>query len=150
MSFSAELRAEYIEIRERLMGKPEPEPIKAVPKSKPQRPQAIVIRPDWRGHFSKRMRIVQLVCNEYGVTLEQLRSSSRSKKFIIPRFICCFLIRTVLETSYPQIGLFLRKDHTSILNAVRETKFRMENDLSLAAKIAELIDLLTSEGIKAK
>lgn len=64
-----------------------------------------------------------------GVTLEDLRSVKRDRKFVVPRQEAMYQIaRQRPDKSYPEIGRFFNKDHTSVLHAVRKMKALYEGD----------------------
>ena len=64
------------------------------------------------------------VCEEYGVTMAELKSSRRSFKISHPRqYLMCLLMNAGLST--PLIGALLGgKDHTTVLHAQKSVKKR--------------------------
>lgn len=47
--------------------------------------------------------------------------SSFQKKFVLPKFVCYYVLY-VRGLSYPQIGLKFKRDHTSIMHAIKKAK----------------------------
>lgn len=47
--------------------------------------------------------------------------SSFQKKFVLPKFVCYYVLYE-RGLSYPQIGLKFKRDHTSVMNAIRKSK----------------------------
>lgn len=64
------------------------------------------------------------VAEEFGVTVKDILSSSRSQKFAFPRFAAIYLCRELKpKTSYPDLSdRFGFRDHTSIMNADRRAR----------------------------
>jgi chromosomal replication initiator protein len=64
-------------------------------------------------------RCLRAVCLYYGVTEEELKSKSREQRIVVPRNHFCWVVyRNRLDMSYPMLGRFLSKDHTTIVHAV--------------------------------
>jgi len=63
--------------------------------------------------------IGQRVCLVFGVTLEELQSTSRLQRFILPRACFSFYAKTEGKRSYTQIARYLKRDHTTIMHAVK-------------------------------
>jgi chromosomal replication initiation ATPase DnaA len=84
-------------------------------------------------------RCLRAVCLYYGVTEEELKSKSREQHIVVPRHHFCWVVyRNRLDVSYPMLGRFLSKDHTTIVHAVN--KFEENKDKYLAAISA--VDIL--------
>ena len=64
-------------------------------------------------------KICQIVCNEYGVTQDDIVGRSNIKKVTHPRFIATILAKDVLGASLQELQAFTnRKQHTSVLRAI--------------------------------
>lgn len=73
--------------------------------------------------------IANVVCSYYGVTLEILRSRSRSRAVVEPRMFFFYLARERTHYSYEQIGEYLgRRDHSTVFSAWSTTSRRLEVD----------------------
>jgi chromosomal replication initiation ATPase DnaA len=64
--------------------------------------------------------IAKEVQNETGMTLEDLRCQVRSKAYVNARQMFVYRVMRDTENTLPQIGKFLHRDHTTVLNAVRQ------------------------------
>jgi hypothetical protein len=64
------------------------------------------------------------VAEEFGITIEDILSSTRSQKFAFPRFAAIYLCREFKpKMSYPDLSdRFGFRDHTSIMNADRRAR----------------------------
>lgn len=65
-------------------------------------------------------RIIVGVAQEFGVSTADLLGTCRRREFIRPRFAAIQLIREETGRSLPEIGAVFRRDHTSILHALRK------------------------------
>lgn len=89
-------------------------------------------------------RCLRAVCLYYGVTEEELKSKSREQRIVVPRNHFCWVVyRNRLDMSYPMLGRFLSKDHTTIVHAV--AKFE-ENKTEYLRAISAVDILINSKG----
>lgn len=64
-------------------------------------------------------RCFHSVCSWYGVTAEELKSKSREQRVAVPRHHFCWVVyRNRIDVSYPMIGRYLNRDHTTIVHSV--------------------------------
>jgi chromosomal replication initiator protein len=69
---------------------------------------------------SKMAHIVSVVAEYYKISVSAIRGPSRVKHIVQVRHTAYYLCRTVVGSSYPEIGRFFGRDHTTILYAVRK------------------------------
>ncbi len=63
-------------------------------------------------------KIKKSVASYFGIKVADMESSVRSRKVAYPRQIAIYLIREMLESSFPQIGeMFGGRDHTTIMHS---------------------------------
>ncbi len=83
--------------------------------------------------------IKQAVAKEYGVKPEDFSSKRRDREISLPRQVCMYLVRDILNLSHPKIGsLFGGRDHSTVMYACKEIKDTIENDSTFALKISEI------------
>ena len=73
-------------------------------------------------------RVTTLVCTEFGVTKREILSDRRQAHLVVPRRIIMYLLRTIVKLSFPVIGAFLGKDHSTVMSAVKKAEKRMRDD----------------------
>lgn len=74
-------------------------------------------------------RCFHSVCSWYGVRADELKSKSREQHIAIPRHHFCWVVyRNRLDVSYPMLGRYLNRDHTTIVHSV-DTFERMKDAL---------------------
>ncbi|TFG71370.1 MAG: chromosomal replication initiator protein DnaA [Anaerolineales bacterium] len=87
--------------------------------------------------------IINKVSSYYGVTKEELCSSSRTRRVAQPRQIVMYLIREETDASLPQIGAELGgRDHTTILYGYERVRARLEHDDQLKREVMSLREQL--------
>ncbi|TCK02912.1 chromosomal replication initiator protein DnaA [Phorcysia thermohydrogeniphila] len=74
--------------------------------------------------------IKQVVCEMFGITLEQIDSSTRKKQIALARQIAMYLSRKFGNFSFPKIAAaFHKNDHTTVMHAVTKIEeLRNENE----------------------
>jgi chromosomal replication initiator protein len=78
-------------------------------------------------------------CKRFGVSPQELISSTRSARVALPRQAAMYLARELTAQSLPAIGrAFGGRDHTTVIHALRRTEKRLVSDPSLRAAIEEL------------
>ena len=101
------------------------------------------------GHAPTQVRDVQVAAAKaFGVTVEELCSSSRSARVAGPRQIAMYLARELTDASLPAIGRqFGGRDHSTVLHACKRAAARIEHDAPTRDAVenlrASLCDLLT-------
>ena len=63
------------------------------------------------------------VSKKFGISIEELKSSSRKKQIVTARHIAIYLIRQYLKKSLKDISIsFGKKDHTTVLNSIKKVE----------------------------
>ena len=71
--------------------------------------------------------ILREVAEQYGITVQDLLSQSRERKYSWPRGVAYLRIYCETPMSYPQVArLMKRKDHTTIIYGVKATRQRIK------------------------
>lgn len=67
---------------------------------------------------SKPEVIIEKVCAQYDVTLNELKMRCRKKELVFARHLCMYLLRKGTKLSLKQIAsIFGHSDHTSVIHA---------------------------------
>jgi chromosomal replication initiator protein len=83
--------------------------------------------------------IQEVVCTQFHVKINELKSRRRSKTLVHPRQIAMYLCRELTDASYPEIGRhFGGKDHTTIIHACRQVAKAKDADTQLNATLENL------------
>ena len=83
--------------------------------------------------------IINIVAEHYNITVDDLKSTKKSRDVSYPRQICMYLCCKMTENSQQAIGKALcRTDHTT----VRHGKQKIENDIQTDEALKNTIDIL--------
>ncbi len=83
--------------------------------------------------------IISVVCDQYGVTQEDVVSKKRSRDIAMPRQIAMYLCRDLTQLSTTNIGrAFGGRDHTTVMHGCDKIAEEMKNNFSFKKRIEEL------------
>ncbi len=89
------------------------------------------------------MTIQQAVAKEWGVTVEMLKSKTRTKQITTPRQIAMFLGRQLLGLQLVELGnAFGGRDHSTVIHSLDRVNSAMTEDPDLRSRIGRLKILL--------
>lgn len=89
--------------------------------------------------------VQELTCEAFGISREELLSSSREARVAWPRQVAMYLARKHTGASLPAIGAeFGGRGHTTVLHACRRTGERIAADVNLARRVEQLSTRLSS------
>jgi chromosomal replication initiator protein len=72
--------------------------------------------------------IIRFVAQHYGIRVADLKGRSNRRSIALPRQVAMFLIREILELSFPEIGRIFSKHHSTVMYAVDNVqKMRQSN-----------------------
>ena len=84
-----------------------------------------------RGETGRRITmemIERIVCTHFKVTSEDIRSTKRSNDIAYPRQIAMYLCHELTDVSWPTIGGFFNKDHSTIIHAHKKIQKLIESN----------------------
>lgn len=79
--------------------------------------------------------ISEFVCNQYSVSVKELQSRSRKKVFTFPRQVAMYLCRKHTEESLADIGKEFRRDHSTVLHAIKVVTGLTNRNISIEEQI---------------
>ena len=80
---------------------------------------------------------LSIIANMYNISVVDLLGNSRSAKYVLPRHIAMYILKTHYNLTYSKIGSILNgRDHTTIMNGCK----KMENDLINNEQLKMAID----------
>jgi chromosomal replication initiator protein len=90
--------------------------------------------------------IQQAACHQFGISTDELLSSSRTARIAWPRQVAMYLARELTSESLPAIGRhFGGRDHTTVLHAWRRTNERISADASCRRDVHTLLHTLNCD-----
>ena len=87
--------------------------------------------------------IQRCVVEEFGVSLQDLKTKRRNKQIVLPRQIAMYLSRELTDLSLPEIGeLFGGKDHTTVLHSYNKVKEDIRRNPVLQERLEKVIQVI--------
>lgn len=86
--------------------------------------------------------IINSTINFFEINKEDLMSKSRKKRVALPRQIIMFLFKRELKMSYPEIGEYFQRDHTTALHAFNKISHDIKNNSKINGDIEYIIKTL--------
>ena len=88
-------------------------------------------------------KIISTVADYYNLTVSQLTGKGRPGNVTLPRHICWYLIKTILNTPYEKIGyLFGGKDHSTVMSGVKKVENELKTNTLLENAINDIRKIL--------
>jgi chromosomal replication initiator protein len=88
--------------------------------------------------------IQQRICESFGVSMDELLSTSRAAPVAWPRQVAMYLARELTDQTLPAIGrAFGGRNHTTVLHACRRTAERMATDADAYDTVRRLTEELS-------
>lgn len=82
--------------------------------------------------------IMKEVCGYFNITADKIFGVSKVKDIALPRQIMLYLIRDMTELSLPEIGKFVKRDHTTVLYAINKIQEQLSRDENLDFTIKDI------------
>ncbi|MES2348972.1 MAG: helix-turn-helix domain-containing protein [Pseudomonadota bacterium] len=64
--------------------------------------------------------VLAIVSEHFGVSREVILSKDRHAQYVLPRHVAMYLLRTRYGYSFPRLGRYFHRDHTSVMYAVEQ------------------------------
>jgi chromosomal replication initiator protein len=95
------------------------------------------------------LAIQQAVAKEWGVTVDGLRSKTRTKMLTTPRQIAMYLARELLATQLVEIGnAFGGRDHSTVIHSLEKVQQTIVQDLDLKSRINRVRNSLETFNVR--
>lgn len=79
--------------------------------------------------------IMHLTAEAFETSIDQLKSSGRARKIVVPRQVAMYLIRETTDLSLPEIGQLFGRDHSTVIHAVQKIEVDMDKDSNFREKV---------------
>jgi len=83
--------------------------------------------------------ILSLVSDYYRITTSDLISKKRTTKYVFPRQVAMYLIKTIYDLPYKKIGTFFNnRDHSTVMHSVEKIRNEIEMDVDVKNDVEKL------------
>ena len=90
--------------------------------------------------------IIDVVCDHYSVSIEDIKSSKRNKELVHPRQMIMYLCRCLTNATYKEIASFLGgRDHSTIMYGERTITDLLEKDEATKRTVETIINKIKSD-----
>lgn len=86
--------------------------------------------------------IVRLVCESFGLTEIQLKSSSRKKEYVQGRNTVFYLARKHTDMSLEEIGCIFNRRHSTVLRSITQVEQELATDSRQGRQLAHTVELI--------
>ena len=84
-------------------------------------------------------RILRYVSQHFAHSVDEIKSSGRGKEIVRSRQMAMYLMKTLTDRSFREIGVYLRrKDHTTVVHAVNKVKELAETESDFSRHLDEV------------
>lgn len=84
-------------------------------------------------------KIFTVVSNKYGTSKDEICSKTKKREVAEPRHVVAYLISELTDYSQRQIGAYLCRDRTTVINSIEVMKKMILNDPSFEREIKDII-----------
>ena len=64
--------------------------------------------------YKKAERIIELVCEAWGLKIGQIRANTKREEIMYPRQVAMYIMRERTNLKLREIGLYFSKDHSTV------------------------------------
>lgn len=87
--------------------------------------------------------VMEIVCGFFGVTEDELKSTSRKQPLVYARQVYCFIMVKFCEMGTSIIGRHIRKDHSTVTNSVKAIYNMAQTDSDFYEKLKHVCTLVS-------
>lgn len=83
--------------------------------------------------------ILEETASFYNIEADKILGNTKTKDIILPRQIAMYLIRDLTELSFPEIGRFMGRDHTTVMHSIKKIEKTCTENTNFKNAIEDLI-----------
>ena len=84
--------------------------------------------------------VIRFVAHHYGIKVSDLRGRNNRRSVAFPRQIAMYLIREILDLSYPEIGKLFAKHHSTVMYSVEQIAEQRRSNPSLDTTLMTFVE----------
>ena len=89
--------------------------------------------------------IIESTCKFFGISKEEILSSSRKKEVTESRQIAMYLIRKFIKKSFKEIGMLFKREHSTVIYNIKSLEKKLYTDPSIRIKIEHISNQIKEE-----
>lgn len=82
--------------------------------------------------------IIDIVCSFYGISVDDIKSKRRSNNIAFPRQVAMYLLRTVMDMTYEQIGKYFGNHHSTVMHSCIKIENLIKSDKVIADEVKSI------------
>ena len=87
--------------------------------------------------------VLSIISDMYNVSVADILSSNRDRKYVLPRHICMYILKTKYNLTYSKIGNILNgRDHTTVMNGCNKIEDDLKTNQELEMAVEAIIKKL--------
>jgi hypothetical protein len=86
--------------------------------------------------------IIEKIATAAGITVEEIKGECLSDKYVVPRHLCCYFLRTICKDKYndTQLSEFLNVSRTSIIISFNKINKIITSKQNIRKKYKDILD----------
>ena len=84
-------------------------------------------------------RIITAVSKKYGVPVEDIKSKKKTDNIANARHVAIYIIKKLLNLSYPSIGQIFGRDHSTVISSMNKVELNIRTKNNYEAEIQSII-----------
>jgi chromosomal replication initiator protein len=84
--------------------------------------------------------VIRFVAHHYGIKVSDLRGRNNRRSVAFPRQVAMYLIREILDLSYPEIGKLFAKHHSTVMYSVEQIAEQRRSNPSLDTTLTTFVE----------
>ena len=89
--------------------------------------------------------VTDAVCDTWGVTLDEIKGSSREQPLAFARQVAMTLCREVAEMSFPEIGRHFNRSHATAIHSVKSVTKHSHTNHKVSAILKRIIQQISTK-----
>ena len=86
---------------------------------------------------------LSVIANTYSITTIDILGNSRNQKYVLPRHIAMYILKTKYNLTYQKIGSILNgRDHTTIMNGCKKIEDEIQSSEQLKMAVETILKKL--------
>jgi chromosomal replication initiator protein len=86
---------------------------------------------------------LSVIANTYSITTIDILGNSRNQKYVLPRHIAMYILKTKYNLTYQKIGSILNgRDHTTIMNGCKKIEDEIQQSEQLKMAVETILKKL--------